>query len=47
MEETPRERLESKAELLNAIRNWLWQERITAEELQAEIEYIERNPLPF
>lgn len=47
MEETPRERLESKAELLNAIRNWLWQERITAEELQAEIEYIQRNPLPF
>lgn len=47
MEETPRERLESKAELLNAIRNWLWQERITAEELQAEIEYIHRNPLPF
>ena len=47
MEETPRERLESKAELLNAIRNWLWQERITPEELQAEIEYIQRNPLPF
>ena len=47
MEETPRERLESKAELLNAIRNWLWQERITPEELQAEIEYIQQNPLPF
>ena len=25
MEETPRERLESKADLLNAIRDWLWQ----------------------
>lgn len=47
MEEIPRERLESKAELLNAIRNWLWQERITPEELQAEIEYIQHNPLPF
>ena len=47
MEETPRESLESKAELLNAIRNWLWQERITPEELQAEIEYIQHNPLPF
>lgn len=47
MEETPRERLESKAELLNAIRSWLWQERITPEELQAEIEYIQNNPLPF
>lgn len=47
METEPRERLESKAELLNAIRNWLWQERITPEELQAEIEYIKCNPLPF
>ena len=47
METEPRERLESKAELLNAIRNWLWQERITPEELQAEIEYIQQNPLPF
>lgn len=25
--------IESKSELLNAIKNWLWQERITAEEL--------------
>ncbi len=47
MEEIPRERLEGKAELLNAIRDWLWQERITSEELQAEIEYIQHNPLPF
>ena len=47
MKETTRERIESKAELLNAIRNWLWQERITPEELQAEIEYTQHNPLPF
>lgn len=47
MEETPCEHLESKAELLNAIRDWLWQERITPEELQAEIEYIQHDPLPF
>lgn len=47
MEETPRERLESKAELLNAIRNWLWQERITPEELQELIQQVKENPIPF
>lgn len=47
MNEAPREHFESKQDLLNAIRNWLWQERITAEELQAEIEFIQQNPLPF
>lgn len=38
MEETPHERLESKADLLNAIKNWLWQERIAPEELQELIQ---------
>lgn len=47
MEETPLERLESKVELLNAIRNWLWQERITPEELQELIEQTKENPIPF
>ena len=47
MEETPRERLENKVELLNAIRNWLWQERITPEELQELIEQTKENPIPF
>jgi hypothetical protein len=41
------ERIESKAELLNAIKNWLWQERITAEELQELIEQTKENPMPF
>ena len=47
MEETPRERLESKADLLNAIRDWLWQERITPEELQELIQQVKENPIPF
>lgn len=47
MSEEPRQHIETKAELLNAIRNWLWQDRITPEELQAEIEFIKNNPLPF
>lgn len=47
MSNEPNERIETKQELLNAIRNWLWQERITPEELQAEIEFIQDNPLPF
>ena len=38
METEPTERLESKAELLNAIKNWLWQERIAPEELQELIQ---------
>nr|DAO04430.1 MAG TPA: hypothetical protein [Bacteriophage sp.] len=41
------ERIESKAELLNAIKNWLWQERITAEELQELIEQTKENTMPF
>lgn len=41
------ERIESKAELLNAIKNWLWQERITAEELQELIKQTKENPIPF
>ncbi|WP_158074676.1 hypothetical protein [Rodentibacter rarus] len=47
MSNEPNEHIETKQELLNAIRNWLWQERITPEELQAEIEFIQDNPLPF
>lgn len=47
MNEDPRQHIETKSELLNAIKNWLWQERITPEELQAEIEHIQQNPLPF
>lgn len=47
MEETPRERLESKAELLNAIRDWLCQERIEPEELQELIQQVKKNPIPF
>lgn len=41
------ERIESKEELLNAIKNWLWQERITPEELQEVIQQTKENPLPF
>lgn len=41
------ERIESKSELLNAIKNWLWQERITAEELQELIKQTKENPIPF
>ena len=41
------ERIESKSELLNAIKNWLWQERITAEELQELIKQTKENPRPF
>lgn len=41
------ERIESKAELLNVIKNWLWQERITAEELQELIKQTKENPIPF
>ena len=47
METEPRERLESKAELLNAIKNWLWQERIAPEELQELIQQVKENPIPF
>ena len=47
METEPRERLESKAELLNAIKNWLWQERIAPEELQELIQKVKENPIPF
>ncbi|WP_277395736.1 hypothetical protein [Aggregatibacter actinomycetemcomitans] len=41
------EHIESKSELLNAIKNWLWQERITPEELQELIQQVKDNPLPF
>ena len=41
------ERIESKTELLNAIKNWLWQGRIAPEELQELIQQTKENPIPF
>ena len=41
------ERIESKAELLNAIKNWLWQERITPGELIKIIQNYHLNNMPF
>ena len=41
------ERIESKSELLNAIKNCLWQGRIAPEELQELIQQVKENPIPF
>ena len=46
-EEDWREPEDADCKYWQSNRNWLWQERITPEELQAEIEYIQHNPLPF
>lgn len=41
------ERLETKACLIQAIKNWLWCERLTPEELREIADEIENNSLPF
>jgi hypothetical protein len=47
MSEEARSNPETREDLLRAIRDWLWQERITPEELQELIHQVKENPIPF